>query len=93
MREDGGATGLLAPLGSSVEELALSPRGSWDATLASGLSLALGPGDWGPRTERFARAWPKLAPEARAAEYADLRYPSGFALKRVAEVNAAKKQP
>jgi len=84
---------VLAPLGSPVKELRLSPRGSWHATLASGLALALGPGDWGPRAERFARAWPKLTPEARAAEHADLRYPSGFALKRVAEVNAVKKQP
>jgi cell division protein FtsQ len=77
---------VLAPLGSPIRELALSPRGGWRATLASGLAIALGPGDWGPRAERFARAWPQLAPEARAAEYADLRYPSGFALKRVAEV-------
>jgi cell division protein FtsQ len=85
------AVPLLSPLGSPVKELSLTPRGAWHATLASGLVLALGPGEWAARAERFVRAWPKLAPEARAAQYADLRYPSGFALKRAAEVNAAKK--
>lgn len=74
----------LAPLDSPVTEFRLSPRGAWHATLASGLGIALGRGDWRPRAERFARAWPKLAPEARAADHADLRYPGGFALRRVA---------
>jgi cell division protein FtsQ len=81
----------LAPVGSELKELALSPRGSWHATLASGLVLALGSGDWQPRARRFAQAWPQLAPEARASRYADLRYPGGFALKRAAEVNVVTK--
>jgi cell division protein FtsQ len=85
VREYRRAAALLAPLGSPVKEVSLSPRGAWHATLASGLVLALGPGDWGARAERFVRAWPKVDPQARAAGYADLRYPSGFALKRVAE--------
>jgi cell division protein FtsQ len=44
--------------------------GAWQATLASGLTIALGAGDWRPRAERFVRAWPKLsserAPSARS---------------------------
>ena len=78
------AIAALGPIGSAVKELRLSPRGAWHATLDSGLGIALGRGDWRARAERFAAAWPKLAPEARAADYADLRYPNGFALKRVA---------
>ena len=74
----------LAPLGLPVTELRLSARGSWQATLASGLTLALGAGDWRPRAERFVRAWPKLSPEARAVGEADLRYAGGFATKRPA---------
>jgi cell division protein FtsQ len=78
------ASAVLAPLGEPVAELRLSPRGAWHAVLASGLTIALGRGDWRPRAERFVAAWPKLDPAARAARYADLRYPGGFALKRAA---------
>ena len=72
----------LAPLGSEVKELRLTPRGGWHATLASGLAIALGRGDWRARAERFVLAWPRISPEARMAAYADLRYPGGFALKK-----------
>jgi cell division septal protein FtsQ len=74
----------LAPLDSPIAEFRLSPRGAWHATLASGLAIALGRGDWRPRAERFVAAWPKLSPEARATGFADLRYSSGFAMKRAA---------
>jgi cell division protein FtsQ len=73
----------LAPVGA-VRELRLTARGGWHATLDSGLAVALGRGEWQPRAQRFAAAWPKLSEEARAVEYADLRYPGGFAMKRVA---------
>jgi len=76
----------LAPLGSPVRELVLTARGGWHATLDSGLVIALGRGDWKPRAQRLAAAWPKLSEDLRASEYADLRYPGGFALKRVATV-------
>jgi cell division protein FtsQ len=74
----------LAPLGSPVRELTLTARGGWTAVLDTGLAIALGRGDWKPRAQRLVAAWPKLPEEMRAAEYADLRYPGGFALKRVA---------
>ena len=45
-----------------------------------------GRGDWKPRAQRLAAAWPKLSEDLRASEYADLRYPGGFAVKRVATV-------
>ncbi len=78
------AAAVFAPLGAPIVEFRLSPRGAWHATLASGLAIALGRGDWRPRAERFVAAWPRLAPEARGTVYADLRYPGGFALKRAA---------
>jgi cell division protein FtsQ len=84
VREYLAASAALAPLDAPIVELRLSPRGAWHATLASGLAIALGRGDWRPRAGRFVAAWPKLEAEARAATYADLRYPGGFALKRAA---------
>ena len=74
-----------APL-TSVSELRLSARGAWQARLASGHEIALGAGDWRPRAERFVRAWPKLTAEARAVDQVDLRYASGFAIKRPANL-------
>ena len=85
------AAEVLEPLGAPLTELRLSPRGSWHATLASGLVLSLGRGDWRARAERFVAAWPRLAPEARATTHADLRYSGGFAMKRVAAVAESPK--
>jgi len=78
------AAAVFAPLGAPIAEFRLSPRGAWHATLASGLAIALGRGDWRPRAERFVAAWPRLAPEAKGTVYADLRYSGGFALRRAA---------
>ena len=79
----------LSPVGP-VAELRLTPRGAWHAILESGLSVALGRGEWRPRAARFAAAWPQLSEEARSATYADLRYPGGFALKRAATLTLTK---
>ena len=89
VREYAAVTAVLAPVGA-VTELRLSPRGAWHAILDSGLAVALGRGEWRPRAERFAAAWPRLAEEARSATYADLRYPGGFALKRAATLTTTK---
>jgi cell division protein FtsQ len=89
VREFAAAREALAPVGV-VTEFRLSPRGAWHVVLDSGLALALGRGEWRPRAERFAAAWPRLAEEARAATYADLRYPGGFALKRAATLTPIK---
>jgi len=78
----------LAPLGSPIAELRLSPRGAWQVGLESGLVLELGRGDVVARIDRFAAAWPQLA--QGAPRYADLRYPNGFALKRPADAPAPK---
>lgn len=74
----------LAPLGSPIVRLDLSPRGGWQATLASGLVLELGRVDVVARAERFAAAWPRLASQGVTTPVVDLRYPNGFALARTA---------
>jgi cell division protein FtsQ len=72
---------MLAPLGSAVAEMRVSPRGAWQVVLASGLTLMLGRGEVGPRVQRFAAIWPQLAAGGVDTRYADLRYPNGFALR------------
>ena len=82
----------LAPIGSPVAELRLSARGAWEVLLENGLAIELGRGDWSLRARRFAAAWPRLAEEARATRYADLRYPNGFALRGTAEITTPRKK-
>lgn len=71
----------LAPVDSPVATLRLSARRAWQATLASGLTLELGRGDYESRLARFAAAWPSIRAVAPAAGHADLRYANGFALR------------
>jgi len=71
----------VAPLASPVQELRLSARGAWELLLASGLRVVLGREDILPRARRFATAWPQLAAGGVQTQYADLRYPNGFALR------------
>lgn len=78
----------LASLGDGVriDQLVLSGRGSWRATLASGAVIELGRGDEGEvvrRAERFARTVGQVSArfEQRALQYADLRHADGYALR------------
>ncbi|MEO5694293.1 MAG: cell division protein FtsQ/DivIB [Usitatibacter sp.] len=82
----------LAPLGRPLTELRLSPRGAWEAVLEGGMIVAMGRGDWRPRTQRFVDAWPGVSESARTSRYADLRYPNGFALRRAANLTPALPQ-
>lgn len=77
---------LLAPLGSPLERLILSPRYAWQLRLADGMVIELGrdaPND--PVDARLARLVAVYAETigriARMHEYVDLRYPNGFALR------------
>ncbi|HZZ94787.1 MAG TPA: cell division protein FtsQ/DivIB [Usitatibacter sp.] len=76
----------LKPIPDAIADIAISPRGAWHVTLASGLVLEVGRADIAPRLQRFASAWPQLAAAGAEARHADLRYANGFALRRVAEV-------
>lgn len=79
----------LAPLGSPIQELRLTPRGAWHAVLESGLTLQLGRGEVVPRIRRFVAAWPSLVEKGPEPQYADLRYPGGFATRRAATVTVS----
>lgn len=77
---------VLAPLGTPLEALILSPRRAWQARLAGGLTIQLGrdaPNDpVDGRLERFVAVHPQtLARMQRKHDYVDLRYPNGFAMR------------
>jgi len=68
--------------GLIVTAVALSPRGGWTLTLASGASIAVGREQPRERLKRFLDAWPKLAAgRADAPSYVDLRFANGFAVR------------
>lgn len=68
-----------------VERLHLSSRGSWRAELDSGATIELGRGsaeELATRTDRFVRTLPAATAKWQAPlEYADLRYPQGYAMR------------
>lgn len=77
---------LLQPLGRSVRALTLSGRQAWQLKLDDGMVLELGTDDaklpLDQRLSRFVAAWPQLQERAgKTIVVADLRYPSGFAVK------------
>jgi cell division protein FtsQ len=68
--------------GLVVTAVALSQRGGWTLTLASGASIAIGRDDARERLKRFLDAWPKLAAgRGDSPAYVDLRYANGFAVR------------
>ncbi|MBP3979870.1 cell division protein FtsQ/DivIB [Acidovorax sp. JG5] len=76
------------PLGMAVDELVLTGRGGWRATLDSEAVLELGggtPQEVVERTQRFARTLTQVAAQyqrrADALESADLRHAGGYALR------------
>ncbi|QEA13354.1 cell division protein FtsQ/DivIB [Comamonas flocculans] len=78
----------LAPLDSRVQTLALSAHGSWHVQLDSGAALELGSGEAPLLLARVRRLAATLAQVAHGQQrslaqlqYADLRYPNGYALR------------
>jgi len=72
----------LAPLGSALAELRLTPRGGWQATLASGLAIDLGRVDMEARIARLVSVWPEMQTRGVETAHIDLRYPNGFAIQQ-----------
>ncbi len=74
-----------APLGSDVDRLRLSHRGSWRAELHSGAVVELGRGSDDElmlRAERLVRTLPQVQARWDAPlQYADLRHADGYALR------------
>jgi len=75
----------LAPLGGRVEALALSGRGSWQATLDTGAVVELGRGSDDvvlARAARFVTTVEQVTSRYhRPLEYADLRHSDGYAVR------------
>ena len=60
----------------------MSPRGAWHVRLDNGMTLEVGRDQVPERVARFLAAYPRtIAPLGRNAEYVDLRYPNGFAVR------------
>jgi cell division protein FtsQ len=74
----------VAPLGTRLERVVLTPRLAWQLRLANGLHIMLGrDADAAEaRLRRFVAAYDStLKSVPRTHEYVDLRYPNGFALR------------
>ncbi|HUQ25661.1 MAG TPA: cell division protein FtsQ/DivIB [Burkholderiales bacterium] len=71
---------IVAPLGTRVQEIILTPRLAWQLKLDNGVRLALGRDADAAETrlERFVRT---AARGMARYDYVDLRYPNGFALR------------
>lgn len=71
---------IVAPLGTNIDRVVLSPRHAWQLRLANGLHLALGrDADLAEtRLRRFVEVYPTVKTKN---EYVDLRYPNGFAVR------------
>ena len=75
-------------IGAPGDALTWRDRGSWLVQLDNGASIELGSGkpeEVLQRTQRFVRTLPQITQQyqrtAEALEYADLRYPDGYALR------------
>ena len=75
---------LIAPLGTGLERVVLTPRFAWQLRLANGLQLMLGrdADQAEARLARFVEAYATtLGKIPRRHDTVDLRYPNGFALR------------
>lgn len=75
-----------AALGATPQSVTLSARYAWSVELSNGMHIELGRERTAKtleeRSQRLIRAWPALTRRwGKEIEYADLRYPNGFALR------------
>lgn len=69
-------------IGRKPVQLRLSPRRAWQVRLDNGMTLEIGREQVNARIARFLAAYPQtLVPLGRRADYVDLRYPNGFAVR------------
>jgi cell division protein FtsQ len=80
----------LAAVGREPVQVRLSPRRAWQVRLDNGMTLEVGREQVAARVERFLAAYPQtIAPLGHYADYVDLRYANGFAV-RVRDIDKAK---
>jgi cell division protein FtsQ len=75
-----------APLDAKPDEVTLSPRFAWTVKLSNGTQIELGrernQDTLYDRSKRFVASWPAVTRRwGKDIEYADLRYPNGFAIR------------
>ncbi|GAB6847549.1 cell division protein FtsQ/DivIB [Paraburkholderia kururiensis] len=75
-----------APIGATPEDVTLSPRYAWTVKLSNGMQVELGrernSDTLADRTRRLTAAWQAVTQRwGKDIEYADLRYPNGFAIR------------
>jgi cell division protein FtsQ len=70
---------IVAPTGTTIDRVVLSPRQAWQLRLANGQHLMLGRD--ADEAENRLRKFVQFHPRAKAHEYIDLRYPNGFAVR------------
>lgn len=88
----------VAPLKLQVSAVALSTRDAWQLKLSDGMVLDLGRDETkqpvGERLSRFTEVWPAARTHlAQPVKLADLRYPSGFAVRTNVETPNPKSPP
>jgi cell division protein FtsQ len=76
----------LAPIGATPEEVTLSPRYAWTVKLSNGTEIEYGrernASTLEERSRRLTAAWKAVTARwGNDIEYADLRYPNGFAIR------------
>jgi cell division protein FtsQ len=73
----------------TIATLALSPRRAWQVTTTNGMVIELGRVDVAARLDKFVQVYRNTIASLNMKEgYADLRYPTGFAVRRPLEASA-----
>ena len=84
----------LAAIGRTPVQVRLSPRRAWQVRLDNGLTLEVGREQVAARVARFLSAYPQtIAPLGRHADYVDLRYANGFAVRVPELASTTPKRP
>lgn len=77
----------------TLSALHLADRGSWTATLNNGIVLKLGRSDWQQKLSHLVLIYPTIeVPAHQSIAYIDLRYPTGAAVKFVAQETRQKEK-
>ena len=75
---------MLAEMNLSIQQVSLSSRRAWEITTADNKKIALGREDMQTRLRRFIQAYQSESYiKSEDWQYADLRYPNGFSLKKM----------
>ena len=81
---------LLEQTGMKIGELALTPRRAWEIKTETGMVIELGRELMDERLQKFSSVYKStLAGLGVNVQYADLRYPNGFAVRRPARTEPA----